>query len=48
VNSKAKTVVSGTKADYDRLSEALDDCLALTYGLRRALLSKQKVAKTNR
>ncbi|MPZ76497.1 MAG: four helix bundle protein [Deltaproteobacteria bacterium] len=32
-----------TGTDYDRLYQALDECLALTYGLRKAgLYRKQK------
>jgi four helix bundle protein len=30
-----------TGADYDRLYPALDECLALTYGLRKSLNRKQ-------
>jgi four helix bundle protein len=30
-----------TAADYDRLRQALDECLALTYGLRKSIARKQ-------
>ena len=30
-----------TATDYDRLYQRLDDCLALTYGLRKAINKKQ-------
>ena len=30
-----------TRTDYDRLYQALDECLALTYGLRKAVNRKQ-------
>ena len=30
-----------TKTDYDRVYQALDECLALTYGLRKAVNRKQ-------
>jgi len=30
-----------TRTDYDRLYKALDECLALTYGLRKAVNRKQ-------
>jgi four helix bundle protein len=30
-----------TKTDYDRVHQSLDECLALTYGLRKAVNRKQ-------
>ena len=30
-----------TRSDYDRLFQFLDECLALTYGLRRSVSRKQ-------
>jgi hypothetical protein len=30
-----------TLADHDRLYHALDECLALTYGLRKSISRKQ-------
>jgi len=30
------------KNDYDRLFKLLDECLALTYGLRKSILSRKK------
>ena len=30
-----------TRTDYDRLYKALDECLALTYGLRKSVNRKQ-------
>ena len=30
-----------TRTDYDRLYQALDECLALTYGLRKSVNRKQ-------
>ena len=30
-----------TKTDYDRVHQSLDECLALTYGLRRSVNRKQ-------
>ena len=32
-----------TETDYDSLYQALDECLALTYGLRKAVSNKQDV-----
>jgi len=37
--------VTGT--DYDPLYQALDECLALTYGLRKAINRKQDSAKVS-
>ena len=34
-----------TKANYDRLYQALDECLALTYGLRKAVISGKRSAE---
>ena len=31
-----------TKADYDRVYQRLDECLALTYGLRKSVNTKQQ------
>jgi four helix bundle protein len=31
-----------SQSDYDRLFKLLDECLALTYGLRKSLRSKKK------
>ena len=31
-----------TGTDYDRLYQALDECLALTYGLRKAVLYRKQ------
>src|SRR5262247_1531262 len=36
--------VTGT--DYDRLYQALDECIALTYGLRKAVNNKQDGGKS--
>jgi four helix bundle protein len=36
------------RADYDRISKVHDECLALTYGLRRAVNRKQSTASSNR
>jgi four helix bundle protein len=36
------------RADYDRISRVLDECLALTYGLRRAVNGKQSTASSTR
>jgi four helix bundle protein len=34
-----------TESDYDRLHKALDECLALTYGLRKAVNRKQEASR---
>jgi len=31
-----------TETDYDRVYQPLDECLALTYGLRKAVKSKRQ------
>src|SRR5215467_1656764 len=35
-----------TDTDYDRLYQALDECIALTYGLRKAVNNKQDGGKS--
>ena len=37
--------VTGT--DYDRVYQPLDECLALTYGLRKAVKSKQQTESSH-
>ena len=34
-----------SQSDYDRLSKLLDECLALTYGLRKSLRTKMRAKK---
>ena len=34
------------KPDYERLHQSLDECIALTYGLRKAVNSKQSVVSS--